>query len=445
MVLRFIRLIPRENLTNSSSAQNQVVVTSSSPLFVFNMVRTSERKKMEHELFHLWLFSVVDQRFNFLAPKAMAAMVAYEAFCQQRYILPIRAIGIAKSNFRTHILPTFTDARFRAFTRMNRSTFNSLVEILSEDEIFHNNSSCPQAPVEEQLLLALHKLGNAGSACTFIKSAGNWATSEGHIHKCTKRVVLALCNLKDERIRWPTAKEKTRESMKNDDRAGFIGCVGKVDGTDCAFYEKPGGDYVGEVFFNRKKRYAMDLCAICDSSNRFTYVYTGWPSSLHDHRVFKTTDIFKHPDAYFTDGQYLLGDKAYMETQEMIIPYIGDVRKQIDNARFNKLLSSIRIDIEHTFGMLKGRWASLTGLRLVFRNEEHYKYICQWIVACCVLHNILLDMTDDWEEEEGWWVEEDEEAHDEEVGGLLTVQRHMGLDKREHMKRIVLGLDGLDD
>lgn len=49
------------------------------------------------------------------------------------------------------------------------------------------------------------------------------------MHKTTSRVVEALCNLNDKVIEWPNKDEKRRESMKNDSREGFLGCVGKVD------------------------------------------------------------------------------------------------------------------------------------------------------------------------------------------------------------------------
>ena len=149
------------------------------------------------------------------------------------------------------------------------------------------------------------------------------------------------------------------------------------------------------------------------------------------------------------------------------------------NRKFNKKLSRVRIDIEHAFGMLKGRWKSLTGLRVRVNKQERYMYAAQWITACVVLHNILLKCDDRWDEDEGWWTpeeeeeggegegegegagEEDEEDEDEgeedekeedeedeekaevepyeEIPGIDRQQLPAGLRKRKYIKTIVLG------
>lgn len=38
-----------------------------------------------------------------------------------------------------------------------------------------------------------------------------------------------------------------------------------------------------------------------------------------------------------------------------------------------------------------------------------------WITACLVLHNILLDLDDNWKEDEGWWTNEYEEEYDKDM------------------------------
>ena len=60
----------------------------------------------------------------------------------------------------------------------------------------------------------------------------------------------------------------------------------------------------------------------------------------------------------------------------MIPPYKAPYTLRRSNRKFNRQLSSIRIDIEHALGMLKGRWKSLTGLRLIFTNHQQYEYAC---------------------------------------------------------------------
>ncbi len=60
--------------------------------------------------------------------------------------------------------------------------------------------------------------------------------------------------------------------MLNDKREGFIDARGKIDRMDVVLKLKPDGHFKGKLFFTCKKRYAMDLCTVCDSSKKFTYV-----------------------------------------------------------------------------------------------------------------------------------------------------------------------------
>lgn len=114
----------------------------------------------------------------------------------------------------------------------------------------------------------------------------------------------------------------------------------------------------------------------------------------------------------------------------MVPPYKAPHISLKENRRFNKRLSSIRIDIEHAFGMLKGRWKSLTALRLRLLNNKQFEFAIIWITACVVLHNVLLELNDEWAEEEGWWTPDEEEEHDEDIILLSEAERRVGTIKR---------------
>ena len=111
---------------------------------------------------------------------------------------------------------------------------------LTGRSVFSNDSFCPQAPIDVQLHLALYKLGNDGNASAYKPSATLWGVSEGHFFNCTYRVVTALYRLRNRVICWPDEIARRRESMINHDRGGFIGAVGKLDGTDIVLENKPG-------------------------------------------------------------------------------------------------------------------------------------------------------------------------------------------------------------
>ena len=70
-----------------------------------------------------------------------------------------------------------------------------------------------------------------------------------------------------------------------------------------------------------------------------------------------------------------------------------------DTIAFNDAAASIRVTVEHAFGMLKGRWSSLRELRTQIRKTTDLTRAIFWISACTVLHNLLLDIEgeDFWE------------------------------------------------
>lgn len=64
----------------------------------------------------------------------------------------------------------------------------------------------------------------------------------------------------------------------------------------------------------------------------------------------------------------------------------------IENTIFNNQLLYICINIKYTFEISKGRWKSLTSLRLILIFEKKYKFVYIWITYYIILHNILIDI-----------------------------------------------------
>lgn len=401
------------------------------------MPRHSAKTLLERELFELFVSQLGSEG---LTDSTMELLYIYEGLKEQRYINSTRVLA-PKSNLGTYILPQLDDTRFRSYLRVTRCSFDKIVDLIRHDDVFKNMSNCAQAPVELQLHYALFKLGHAGNASGVKKSAATWGVSEGHIVNCTWRVVQAICNIRDNFVKWHDRRGRLTESFENDTREGFIGAVGKIDGTDVVLEYKPCGDYQGESFLNRNNKYALDLCAVCNCRKEFTYYLAGWVNSEPDSRIFASTSLYREPETYFDEGQFLLGDAAYTNSKYLVAPYKAPASQRPENRRFNRKLSAVRVDIEDAFGMLKGRWQSLTGLRILVKNQESYKYAVQWTTACVVLHNILLSESfqDEWEQHEGWWSRIEAEEHEDEVDIMTRQQRQSGMEKREAVKAMVLG------
>ena len=89
-------------------------------------------------------------------------------------------------------------------------TFNQIVDRISDHPIFFNNSTCPQAPVKDQLAITLFCFGHYGNAAC-LERVRKWAgTSKGLVKLATQRVMTALLSpdfMKDA-VRLPTDEEK---------------------------------------------------------------------------------------------------------------------------------------------------------------------------------------------------------------------------------------------
>ncbi|KAM0799015.1 hypothetical protein BDR22DRAFT_808143, partial [Usnea florida] len=62
------------------------------------------------------------------------------------------------------------------------------------------------------------------------------------------------------------------ESIYNNNYKGFISIVGKVNSIDIILVFKPGGKFNSEYFFNRKKRYILNLYTIYNINKEIIYL-----------------------------------------------------------------------------------------------------------------------------------------------------------------------------
>lgn len=129
----------------------------------------------------------------------------------------------------------------------------------------------------------------------------------------------------------------------------------------------------------------------------------------------------------------MAADSAYKLTEHIVTPFRTNatVRTAKERKSFNRYFSSYRVRIEHTFGLLKNKFASLKEIRIRIKDKESHRAVCTWIRACCLLHNILLPFIDP--------VDEYEPEVNTEV--KVTVERDdlAGSAKREQIYQLIFG------
>jgi hypothetical protein len=155
---------------------------------------------------------------------------------------------------RTHNIPMF-----RRKVRIIPTTFDSILNLIQDHPIFHNNSNNSQTPIDIQLAIVLNRFGHYGNAAS-PADIGEWAgVSSGTVTNCTKRVAIALLSLHDYAIHLPTPSEKEEAKSYSSKqvcpewKGGFL----TVDGTTVPLFQKPG--FHGEAYFDRSSQYSLNL------------------------------------------------------------------------------------------------------------------------------------------------------------------------------------------
>lgn len=137
---------------------------------------------------------------------------------------------------------------------------------------------------------------------------------------------------------------------------------------------------------------------VCDVDGRIIATHIGNPGSCGDSNVFQRMDLFRDPGSHFCPGQFLLADSAYGLSQNCIPAFKSPAADLPENTAFNYCLARSRVRVEHCIGILKGRWSSLKEMRQQIRNDGDMMILVKWVLSCCVLHNMLAEISDEWTE-----------------------------------------------
>ncbi|KAI7941614.1 hypothetical protein MJO29_013688 [Puccinia striiformis f. sp. tritici] len=263
---------------------------------------------------------------------------------------------------------------------MSHSAFVKLVDRVSGDPIFQNNSNNPQRPVQEQMMVTLKCLGCYGNGVSLGFVARFFRVGEGMGELYTNRCIMAILRLKPDMLKWPDADTR-KLTQQHYAEEGFDGCVGLIDGSLIPIFNAPIMN--GSDFWSRKGFYAIATLLICDNDRNIIYIYTGWPGCSHDSRVMSNASVALNPERFFSPGEYLLADSAFITTETVVSAYKRPPHGQLtkEQHKFNYLLAQNRVQIECCIGALKGRFQSLKGLRVQIGSRKEQVRANAWIMG----------------------------------------------------------------
>lgn len=304
-------------------------------------------------------------------------------------------LGVPKSNkWNQDVLTMFDDSRFNQMIRVRPEEFLHILDLIKDDDVFHTSPKTAQLPIDMQLKIVLYLLGSSGDGLSIRKVATLFGVGDGGtIQKVTKRVFKAILNLKDKFLSWPNAEERQQILFATKDE--MPGCVGYIDGSEIKLSEAPGKDH--ELFFSRKRQYAVKVQAVCDYKLRIRQLTIGYPGSVHDAKIFLNSPLAKHPERFLSPPQWIAGDSAYPLKSFLLTPFRGNSieHSKAERDLYNKHFSKYRVRIENCFGILKEKFNSLKELKFRMNSNENKIKCNNWIMVCCILHNILIQFNDE--------------------------------------------------
>jgi len=230
------------------------------------------------------------------------------------------------------------------------------------------------------------------------------------VHHCIFEVFKATAHyLKPMYIKWPTLRESNKIAADFEEKYGFPGVIGCVDGTHIGI-RAPANDR--DSYINRKGYPSVNVLAVCDHQKLFTYVYADRAGSVHDARVLRVSSLGQKLEICQIGGAddkyHILGDSAFPLLPNLLVPYRDNGHLTPAQITFNTIHSSARSIIERAFGRLKGKFRRLRGIDCTYPvNALHM------IESAFTLHNFVLqnDQSD-----------ENDSDSDEESGSVVTIE-----------------------
>jgi len=274
-----------------------------------SMVRYSERKKQIRRLKKLikpriseWIIrdSLGFEWDDVEVVKTLGLIDLYHSVQSRRYLN--RGKFKVKSRVFLHSAATgkMNDGVFLRNFRMEFEAFVGFVELIKNDPVFctAEHTTKPTASVKVQLLCFLCMLGSEGNGSSSKRIGDLLGLSAGSVQMYIKNVAEALLSLEDSAVCWPCEEERKEIAASFQSKSGMPHNVGQIDGTHFSFAFAPRlADR--ECWYSRKARYGMMMLAVCDPKRRIRYFVLGWPSSVHDNRVWETCHMRNQPEHYF--------------------------------------------------------------------------------------------------------------------------------------------------
>jgi len=290
-----------------------------------------------------------------------------------------------------------TDRMLQAWCHMNRTSFDYIYSLIRKHPNFIGTDGRPQVSCKMQLFSALARFCTRNLSVT--KFGETFKISHGSLLTYSERVIGALLAVEGKFIRWPNAARRRRLRDYGLSEFGFQGYIGNQDGTHFYFAKAPAFCCFPEAYYDSMHSggYGYNVLLTSDHTGSIIHYALGWPGSVHDCIIQQATELFRKSDKFFSTGEYLFADTGFVRTSTCVIPYKEPAASQPLNNAFNHAMRKGRCRIEHVNAVVKSRFSSCKAIPVSILSGEDHTRVGEWIRACLILHNILVQLKDEWE------------------------------------------------
>ncbi|PRQ59046.1 putative chromosomal replication initiator, DnaA, harbinger transposase-derived nuclease [Rosa chinensis] len=290
--------------------------------------------------------------------------------------------------------------KFESVFKISRRTFNYICSLVKEHMETRNFSTKngKRLCLQDQVAVALRRLSSGESLMNIGDSFGMNQTTVAQV---TWRFAEAIEEKGLHHLCWPKEQGEMEEIKSKFERIrGLPNCCGAIDITHIMM-TLPAADS-SDVWLDGEKNCSMTLQAVVDPDMRFRNIVTGWPGSLSDDIILRSSGFFKLCEEgtclngkkmVLSEGtevrEYIVGDSGFPLLEWLMTPYQGR-KLPDDKSEFNERLSATQMVARRAFVRLKEMWKLIQGaMWLPDKNK-----LPRIILACCILHNIVIDMDD---------------------------------------------------
>ena len=179
--------------------------------------------------------------------------------------------------------------------RMSPSNFEYIIDLVEQNMAKADTVFRKAVPIEKRLGVGLWRLSTGNSFRTISKA---FAIGKSTVIKLVNELISELVRLSPEFIKFPNTTVETGAKIRS--FCDFTGCkilqvLAVIDGTHIDVLAPSSDSKVD--YFSRKQKFTVNTQAVIGANLEFLDVTTGYPGSVHDARVLRSSPLLQQAEA----------------------------------------------------------------------------------------------------------------------------------------------------